>query len=235
MFFKTSITVATAALLGAAVAIPSSPFASENAVSAISKRGLDCNNPVWGLSREDCQHMSNIGFGLHGQEPPGQQRRHLDRLRWPHELFSCTNRASEGGPATIISSFVNVRQPYVTRSLPNVGDSGHRVHGAGHLRRVRRAQTTRATLLKDGQVFNAWGRVVDGPARETAERLAGAQHGRQQNGDVDVGRVPSQRGQDCEAGSQAGNPHIGYDEKGDPTDGCGGYENGGRLNVEFHN
>ncbi|TQW00875.1 cysteine synthase [Cordyceps javanica] len=262
MFFQSSIFAAVAALLSAAVAVPSAPFRSENAVSAISKRGLNCNSPVWGLSREDCQHMSNIGFGSMGKNNGGN-----NGAIWVgndgHTTFTFVNRADEGGPATITvvvwlqtdgqSSFVNVRQPYVTWSLPNTGDSVT-VSMAQGISGAFAALNHRITILKDGQVFNTWGEWSTGPyatvdvSREPnmgGNRMeiqtSGGCHANMdrcvfkcKNGNR-CGRSGEYYLQNCEPGSQGGNPHIGYDQWGNPSGGCGGLENGGHATVEFHN
>ncbi|ATY63396.1 hypothetical protein A9K55_008624 [Cordyceps militaris] len=274
MFFKTSTIAAVAALLRAGEALPPARNDSVNGVPAIGKRWLDCNRPVQGLSQDDCQHMSKIGFGSMGKNSD-----HDNGAIWVGgdgpTTFTFTNRADEG--VTVVmwlqtdykSSFVNVRQPYVTYSLPSPGDAvtvsaAQGISGAF-------AALHRDTTLRDGHIFNTWGEWSTGPYAT-----------------VDVSRLPNMDGdrieietpggcranmdrcvftckrasrcgasgeyslQSCEAHSQAGNPHIGHDHqfvipvgasertrnseadnlsRGNPTGGCGGFENGGHVTV----
>ncbi|OAA76698.1 hypothetical protein LEL_06382 [Akanthomyces lecanii RCEF 1005] len=248
----------SASALLACRALVASP---ENAVSAVEKRGLNCNNPVWGLSREDCQHMSNIGFGS-----MGKNENHDNGAIWVGNNGKTTatyrNSATEGGAASIIvvvwlqtdyvSSFVNVRQPYITWSLPNPGDTVT-ISFAQNIAGAFAALNHRITILKDGQVFNTWGEFSTGPyatvdvSREP--NMGGNRMEIQTSGgchaNMDKCVFKCHNGnrcgasgeyylQNCEPGSQPGNPHIGYYDN-NPSGGCGGFENGGHLDVQFHN
>ncbi|KAM3429080.1 hypothetical protein MY4824_008448 [Beauveria thailandica] len=233
---------------------------SENGVSSISKRGFDCSTPVWGLTHQDCQHMSDVGFGSMGKNMDGD-----NGVIWVgddgHTTFTFTNRAGADACLTVVvwlhtddyvSSFVNVRQPHVTWSLPGHGDSVT-VSMAPGISGAFAALHRGVTVLRDGQVFNTWGEWSTGP-----------------HATVDVSRQPRMDGnrmeietaggcranmdrcvfkcrhanrcgpegdwylENCEAGSQPGNPHFGFDHLGKHSGGCGGYENGGHVQVDFH-
>ncbi|KAM3505399.1 hypothetical protein MY11210_007990 [Beauveria gryllotalpidicola] len=231
----------------------------ENGVSAINKRSLDCSDPVWGLSHQDCQHMSDIGFGSMGMNSDGD-----NGVIWVgddgHTTFTFCNRAEDDYMTVVVwlqtdgeSSFVNVRQPYVTWSLPSHGDSVT-VSMAPGISGAFAALHRHVTVLRDGQVFNTWGEWSTGPyatvdvSREP--NMAGnrieieTSGGCRANMDrcvfkcIDGNRCGASGEyylEDCGAGSQLGNPHIGFDHQGNPTGGCGGIENGGHVHVDFHN
>lgn len=236
---------------------------SENNLATISKRGFNCGNPVWGLNRADCQHMSDIGFGSQGKNDRGN-----NGLIWigndgPNK-FHFTNRATEGGDASVTvvvwyakpydyeSSFVNVRQPYITYSLEHPGDSVT-ISVANGVSGAFAALNHRITILRDGQVYNTWGEFTTGnyaTVDVSREPNMGGNRmeihtggGCTSNMDRCVfkckngnrcGAKDSYYLQNCEPGSQGGNPHIGYYD-GQPSGGCGGFENGGDVYVDFHN
>lgn len=227
----------------------------------IEKRGLDCNNLVGGLIREDCEHMSNIGFGSQGKNDF-----YNNGIIWigddgPNK-FTYTNRADEGGPASIIvviwwanddaSSFVSSRQPYITYSLPNQGDHVT-ISVANGISGAFAALNHRITILRNGQVFNTWGEFTTGnSATIDVSRLPNMGGNRMEiytgggcNANMDRCVFKCKSGntcwerdtyylQNCDANSQPGDPHSGL-AWGQPSGGCGGFSNGGNVWVDLHN
>ncbi len=220
------------------------------------KRGNSCSNVVQGLLREDCEYMSSMGVSEMGLNEFGNNGRIWIGDDGPNEL-TFSNRAAS--PIIVLiwqsvgydSSFVHAVQPYVTYSLPNTGDSvvisvGDTISGA-----FAALYDRTTTLTQYGQVYNTWGEFTSGQyatinvSREPnmsgnrIEILSGG--GCVSNMDRCVFKCHSgnQCGkefeyylQDCDALSQDGNPHLGY-VNGQPEGGCGGWENGGKVQIDF--
>ncbi|KFH48517.1 hypothetical protein ACRE_006700 [Hapsidospora chrysogenum ATCC 11550] len=124
---------------------------------------------VGGLSFDDCQHMANIGMAGMGDNVFGNNGYIWVGNDGPN-TFTFTNRGS--APTTLIlwdnpqgdyeSSFMNVRRPKVSYSLPNSGDSvtislGNGISGGWS------TLTGRATTLSRwGQIYNTWGEFTTG-------------------------------------------------------------------------
>ncbi|RYP16834.1 hypothetical protein DL765_004855 [Monosporascus sp. GIB2] len=135
----------------------------------------NCASLAYGLTWEDCDWMSRIGMANQGVNPTWN-----NGLIWigndGEYTFTFTNAASYPGvehvPLTVIiwnfppgdfeASFMNVRQPQISYSLPRTGDSvtisvARDVSGAfGALY----GRTT--TLSQWGQLYNTWGEFTTG-------------------------------------------------------------------------
>lgn len=224
---------------------------------ANSKRSIVCVNPVPGLPREDCEYMRSIDVSEMGINDFSNNGRIWIGDNGPNKL-TFTNRADV--PATLMiwhnadfqSSFVSARQPYVTYSLPITGDSVV-ISVGGNVSGGFAALYDRTTILSPyGQVYNTWGEFTSGPyatinvSREPNMRGNSMEirtgGGCVSNMETCVFKCKSGNScwqdntyylQNCEA--QAGNRRFGYDANGQPQGGCGGWENGGVVQVDLFN
>lgn len=131
----------------------------------------DCSAPVQGLNVADCQHMSDIGMAGMGDNSFANNGHIWIGGDGPN-TFTFTNRAATGVPITLIlwdnpagdyqSSFMNVRTPKVSYSLPNVGDSVTVSLGNGISGGWSALNGQRTTLSPYGQIFNTWGEFTTG-------------------------------------------------------------------------
>lgn len=157
-----------AAAIGLASAAP-----ADKAPAALQRRGFDCSAPVNGLSQEDCQHMSNIGMAGQGKNDFGNNGNIWIGNDGP-STFTFTNDATNPSPVpvTIIvwynapydyqSSFMNVRTPMVSYSLPNIGDKVTISLADGVSGGFAALNNHETTLSQYGQIFNTWGEFTSG-------------------------------------------------------------------------
>ncbi|KAJ3495746.1 hypothetical protein NLG97_g3174 [Lecanicillium saksenae] len=225
-----------------------------------AKRGIaSCSNLVQGLLQEDCEYMSRIGVDGMGFNDWNNNGKIWIGGDGPN-IFTFANQADV--PVILLiwldvdfdSSFVRTRKPYVTYSLPNPGDTVVVSIDDGISGAFAALYDRTTPLTPYGQVYNTWGEFTSGPyatinvSREpnmggnSMEIVTGG--GCVSNMDTCVFKCYGNDVcwqdntyylKDCEAGSQPGNPHIGYDAKGQPQGGCGGWENGGVVQIDFLN
>ncbi|RYP66062.1 hypothetical protein DL769_006124 [Monosporascus sp. CRB-8-3] len=227
-------------------------------------RAPNCASLAHGLTLEDCNWMTQIGMADQGVNPTSN-----NGLIWIGDdgeyTFTFTNDASYPGvqdvPLTVIiwnfppgdyeASFMNVRQPQISYSLPRTGDSvtisvARDVSGAfGALH----GRTT--TLSQWGQLYNTWGEFTTGEwATVDVSRLVNMGGNDMEitvrdNGCVsDMNRCSfwcknnmltcGESGTydlvNCAPGSQPGATYGTWDGI-NPEGGCQGWGNGGHLDI----
>ncbi|KAG9256201.1 uncharacterized protein F5Z01DRAFT_498460 [Emericellopsis atlantica] len=161
-----------AVLAGLAATAPVSTTSKNDTTSrndTISLQAADCNAPVAGLSFEDCLHMNNIGMAGMGDNPFWN-----NGYIWIGDdgsnRFRFTNTG--GVPRTLIlwdfadgdyqSSFMNVRRPKISYSLPSSGSSVTISVGSGISLGYATLNNRQTTLSRWGQIFNTWGEATTG-------------------------------------------------------------------------
>jgi hypothetical protein len=225
--------------------------------ATVRKRGLECSSLSFGLSDEDCLHMSNIGMAGQGDNAASPTGNIWIGDDGPNTL-NFTNQS--GGPITVIvwdaplsnyvASFVNVRQPKISYSLPSTGNwvSVSVENGvSGGWSALVNGQTQ---LSQYGQIDNTWGEFTTGNyatvdiSREV--NMSGTQMSARTSGgcisDMDTcvfvcksgntcGEAGSYTLQNCQPGSQ---PGATYGEvENNPTGGCQGWSNGGHIDISL--
>ncbi|KAK4211901.1 hypothetical protein QBC37DRAFT_466771 [Rhypophila decipiens] len=240
------------ALAAAAVALPAIPAGHSTMAMRL---GMDCNNPVQGLSRDDCNYLRDIGFAGFGQNPTGNSNIWIGG-NGPN-VFTFTNKAN--ADVTLImwdqsleyaSSFVAAHAPKITYSIPRGGQVKLSLQNgvSGAYSAIYRGQTK---LSQWGQVGNTWGEFTTGDwatiniSREI--NMAGNTFvAKVSTGCVaDMNRcsfVCKNNANTCgDKGTYdligcAGQPNgaSGLDWLGQPAGGCQGWSNGsGRIDAEF--
>ncbi|KAH7025878.1 uncharacterized protein B0I36DRAFT_365527 [Microdochium trichocladiopsis] len=255
-------------LLGAAAAgtIPNAGVSrivrdvATEAVGEISAASFSCGSLASGLSKADCDHMSNIGMagqGVNSKSSSGKIWIGTDGAN--QFIFKNTGA---GPPLTVIvwdfpagdyeASFMNVRKPKIAYSLPNVGDSvtvsvGNGVSGAFSF-----LANHKTVLSQYGQIYNTWGEFTTGDyATVDVSRLVNTRGNPinikvQKNGCVSnmdkcvfqcknsaltfCGESGSYNLVNCENGSQSGASKGTWDGI-NPEGGCQGWSNGGKLEI----
>ncbi|KAF7921429.1 uncharacterized protein EAE98_004542 [Botrytis deweyae] len=250
MLFSISSIVAGMSLLSLALAAPAVP-----GEVTLEKRGFSCNSPVAGLTAADCKHMSTIGMAGMGTNAKAANGAVWIGTQGPN-TFVFKNSAA--APVTVIiwtqaagdyqSSFMNARKPQVSYSL-----------GAGQSVTISMANGVsggwaglydqKTTLSQYGQVFNTWGEFTTG-AYATVDVSREINMGGNAM-TIQVGSCTSSMSKcvftcksgntcgnagtysliNCAAGSQTGATY-GL-ASGQPSGGCQGFNNGGKVSVTF--
>jgi len=224
---------------------------------AMSKRNFDCSNPVYGLTTNDCNHMSSIGMYGQGVNAQGN-----NGLIWigndGPNTFEFTNNGEGGAPVTLIiwnnpagdysSSFMNVRIPQISYSLAN-GESITISMANGVSGGWAGLYNEESNLTQYGQINNWWGEFTTGDyatfdiTREV--NMGGNPMVIEVDGcTADINRCVFQcySGNTCGdsqtyelvgcgEGSQPGATYGVYG--GNPSGGCQGWSNGGSLSISF--
>lgn len=220
-----------------------------------------CDGLVPGLNAQDCQWMSNIGMAGQGDNVLSNNGYIWIGNDGPN-TFTFTNEATNPSPVPVTlilwdmppgdyeSSFMNVRRPKVSYSLPNIGDSVtiSLVNGvSGGWAALNNHATT---LSQWGQIFNTWGEFTTGSyatadvSREVnmegnsmSIRTSG---GCVSNMDtcvftcysgVSCGDPGTYQLLNCAPGSQPGASYGLFD--GNPSGGCQGWSDGGHLDISL--
>jgi hypothetical protein len=227
----------------------------------MQKRSFSCSSLVTGLSSADCQWMSSIGMAGQGTNAVSNNGNIWIGGDGPN-TFTFTNQASSPSavPVTLIlwdnpandyqSSFMNVRTPKISYSLPNVGNSVT-ISLANGVSGGWAALNNRATTLSQyGQIYNTWGEFTTGSyATVDVTRLVNM-GGNTMSVKVSTGCVSNMNTcvftcnsgntcgdsgsyslLNCAAGSQPGASYGVYD--GNPSGGCQGWSNGGHLDISL--
>ncbi|EMR64710.1 putative candidate effector 5 protein [Eutypa lata UCREL1] len=173
--FSSKLSIALFGLLGLAAAVPAANLQAETVArsdeSHLVARGPDCNNLASGLTLEDCEHISSIGMANQGINPTSN-----NGLIWIGNdgdyTFTFTNGASNNVPVTVViwnfpagdyeASFMNVRQPQISYSLPTANTSvtisiARDISGG-----FASLQGHATTLSQWGQIYNTWGEFTTG-------------------------------------------------------------------------
>lgn len=224
-----------------------------------SKLAPDCNMLVPGLNYDDCVHMYNIGMAGMGDNVVGNNGYIWIGDDGPN-TFTFTNNAAEEMPITLIiwdfadgdyeSSFMNVRRPKISYSLPYVGSSVTISLANGISGGWSALNNHVTTLSQYGQVYNTWGEFTTGEwATVNVSRLVNM-GGNQLSVNVATGCVADMNmcsfhckwgANECgESGSYDllqctpdVNPNASYGtwDGINPEGGCMGWTNGGHLDV----
>ncbi|ESZ98554.1 hypothetical protein SBOR_1086 [Sclerotinia borealis F-4128] len=252
MFFSTSSIVAGMSLLSLALAAPSIPGAS-----TLKKRGFSCASPVAGLTAADCTHMSTIGMAGMGTNSKAANGGVWIGSQGPN-TFVFTNGAAT--PVTVIiwtqaagdyqSSFMNAKRPQVSYSL-KAGQTVTISMANGVSGGWAGLYSGQTTLSQYGQVHNTWGEFTTGAyatvdvSREV--NMGGNAMSIQVSGCTSnmskcvftcksgstCGEAGTYSLANCAAESQTG-ATFGF-AGGQPSGGCQGFNNGGKVSVTFSN
>lgn len=215
---------------------------------------FNCNNVVRGLSKDDCNHMANIGFKSQGQNSFSNNNAIWVGTDGPNK-FVFTNNAN--APVTVVmwhatdyqSSFVNAVPAAITYSLAKQGDSVTISTANGVSGAWSSLVNRQTTLSQYGQVFNTWGEFTSGNfatvdvSREVnmggnPMGIVVTNNGCQSNmgrcvfqckSGNSCGEKNTYNLVNCENGSQPGATHGTRD--GQPEGGCQGWTNGGTLKI----
>lgn len=225
------------------------------------RAAFDCNNPVRGLSREDCNYLRDIGFAGYGQNPTDKSNSIWIGDNGPN-VFTFANKAN--ADVTLIlwtsadfpddmkfaSSFVSAHPPKISYSIPRGGQVKISLrHGiSGAYSAVYRGQTK---ISQWGQVGNTWGEFTTGDWATINISREVNMNGNKFVAKVSTGCVADMNrcsfvckggASTCgEAGTYelvgcAGQPNaaFGIDPWGQPAGGCQGWSWGsGRVEAEF--
>ncbi|KAK0616782.1 hypothetical protein B0T14DRAFT_604990 [Immersiella caudata] len=154
-----------AVVLGLAAVVAAAP--AQEVTSSLSPRAFNCNNPVTGLNKGDCEYLSRIGFAGMGSNPTNSDSRIWIGNNGPN-IFTFTNRASVDIVLVLwdssngyASSFVTAHAPKLTYSIPR--GSSINVSLANGVTGAYSAIYDRTTVISpNGQVFNTWGEFTTG-------------------------------------------------------------------------
>ncbi|KAI6781614.1 uncharacterized protein J7T54_005325 [Emericellopsis cladophorae] len=227
--------------------VATTPVSVSSRNSTFSLQAADCNAPVAGLSFEDCLHMNNIGMAGMGDNPFWNNGYIWIGDDGPNR-FRFTNTG--GVPMTLIlwdfangdyqSSFMNVRRPKISYSLPGSGSSVTISVASGITLAYATLNNRQTTLSRWGQIFNTWGEATTG-------------NGWPGSATINVSRLVNMNGnpQSCKNGlSECGEsgsydllrctPDVNPDSgtgwlNGNPEGGCYGWDNGGDIYISLGN
>ncbi|KAK7750497.1 hypothetical protein SLS62_007576 [Diatrype stigma] len=278
--FTSKLSVALFGFLGLAAAVPSAhshihaekklarSSISSSGESELRARGPNCGSLAFGLTLDDCEHISSIGMADQGLNPTTN-----NGLIWIGNdgdyTFTFTNAAGYAGadnvPVTIViwnfpaydyeASFMNVRQPQISYSLPMTNSSvtisvARDISGG-----FAALQNHNTALSQYGQVDNTWGEFTTGDyATVDVSRLVNMAGNAMDITVRDNGCVASmdrcvfecKNGADscgdsgtydllgCDNGSQPGATYGSYDGV-NPDGGCQGWGANGHLDIVLRN
>ncbi|KAH6871417.1 hypothetical protein B0T10DRAFT_450427 [Thelonectria olida] len=261
MLSPVSTVTALLAVAGFACSAPAAAHGGGSIDALIQKRSFSCNNLVTGLNSGDCQWMSTIGMAGQGTNAVSNNGNIWIGGDGPN-TFTFTNQASSPSnvPVTLIlwdnppndyqSSFMNVRTPKISYSLPNVGNSVTISLANGVSGGWAALNNHATTISQYGQIYNTWGEFTTGSyATVDVSRLVNM-GGNTMSVKVSTGCVSnmntcvftcyngntcgtsgSYQLVNCAAGSQPGASYGMYD--GNPSGGCQGWSNGGHLDISL--
>ncbi|KAK5652998.1 hypothetical protein OQA88_9284 [Cercophora sp. LCS_1] len=246
-------------LFGVVLGLAALATAAPAANSTVAVRAaFNCNNPVGGLNKADCEYLSRIGFAGTGSNPTSNANSRIWIGGNGPNVFTFTNRATNPNADIILvlwddsqgfaSSFVTAHAPKLTLSIPYGGtvtvSMANGVTGAYSA--LYRHVTT---ISPNGQVFNTWGEFTTGQwATINISRLVNM-GGNSFSARVSTGCVADHTR--CSYVCKSGNTcwvSGSYDLIGcrdqpnnnawyggaDPEGGCAGWDNGsGRIAAEF--
>ncbi|KAI9647262.1 hypothetical protein NHQ30_003645 [Ciborinia camelliae] len=251
MLFSTSSIIAGMSLLSLALAAPAALSSSSTAQS------FSCASPVAGLTAADCTYMSTTlkmaGMGTNAQAPNGGV---WIGSQGPN-TFPFTNNAAV--PITVIiwtgaagdygSSFMNARAPQISYSL-NAGQTVTISMANGVSGGWAGLYDRKTTLSQYGQINNTWGEFTTGAyatvdvSREVnmkgnsmSIQVAGCTSDMSKcvftcnGGNNTCGAAGTYSLTNCAPGSQPGATYGLYG--GQPSGGCQGFNNGGKVTVGF--
>ncbi|KAK0725491.1 hypothetical protein B0H67DRAFT_480101, partial [Lasiosphaeris hirsuta] len=218
---------------------------------------FSCGSLAYGLSVEDCEHMAVIGMAGQGQNAIGEKGAGIWIGSEGPNTFTFINTAKV--PVTVIvwyramgddkSSFVGARAPKISYSLPFVNDAvdislGNEVPGGWS------AVYNRSTKLTPyGQIDNTFGEFSTGTyATIDVSRLV-TMSGNPMTVKVSGGCLADMKtcvyacNSETDSCGAAGtysllncrgaNAVQSVDPDGNPTGGCGGWSNGGHVDIMF--
>ncbi|KAK3375886.1 hypothetical protein B0T24DRAFT_698485 [Lasiosphaeria ovina] len=240
-----------AVVLGAASLAAALPTFHNVTGTTFAAAGFGCDNPPWGLSRDDCNYLSSIGFAGPGSNPSGGSNIRIGNGGPNTMTFSSPNtdvvlvmweRVDDA------SAFVAVNRPRLTWSLPRGSsvtvslDNG--VSGAWSAIYGRQTR-----LAWTGVVENTWGEFTTGGSATvniSREPNMGGNNfvARVSTGcqaDMDHCSYVCKQGNSCwQSGSYS---LIGCTEQpnnnayfggADPSGGCQGWSNNGHIDAYFY-
>lgn len=236
----------------------------DNASLAAATRQFSCASLAYGLSAQDCNYMASIGMFSQGRNDVANNGNVWIGSDGPN-TFTFTNAA--GVPIVLIvwyqppgdgqASFMNVRQPQVSYSLPASG-SAVQISAANGVAGAWAALYNHATRLSPyGQISNTFGEFDTGAwATADVSRLVNMAGNAMRIGVFHSAAASSSDAlcvsdlhtcaYTCKSGGASScgasgtyelincsGPHtgVGTDGAGNPTGGCQGWSNGGHLNV----
>ena len=245
---KFTSVLSTLALVGSTVAAPA---------RSVLKRGFDCTAPVAGLSVDDCNWLSQIGFLEQGLNPTTDPGTGLWIGNGGPNSFVISNTG--GQPMSVIvwiqmagdfqASFPNARQMQVTYSLPTQNSTVTISMQNGISGALSFVQTGVTALSQFGQVGNTWGEFTSGTGATFDVSREVEMNGLPMSSRTPVGCVSDMNtcvfqcpaGQEscetgyslvnCDNGSQPGASSGTFD--GAPSGGCQGWENGGVVTINL--
>ncbi|KAH8886070.1 hypothetical protein GQ53DRAFT_348289 [Thozetella sp. PMI_491] len=253
----------TLPLLASMLAVAAAaPLAEVPAVEgSLDKRSFSCSTLVSGLNAGDCQHMSDIGMYSQGSNSYTSNGNIWIGSNGPN-TFTFTNNATSPSPVSVtlimwdnppldyVSSFMNVRTPKVSYSLPNVGDSVTISVANGISGGWAALNNHVTTLSQYGQIYNTWGEFTTGDYATVDVSREVNMGGNIMSIKVSTGCVSDMNtcvfqcksgntcGEsltydlvNCTSGSQTGATYGLYN--GNPSGGCQGWSNGGHIDVSL--
>ncbi|KAH8886339.1 hypothetical protein GQ53DRAFT_844886 [Thozetella sp. PMI_491] len=228
----------------------------------IEKRTPNCAALVSGLSLADCNYIKSMGMAHQGVNARSSNGNIWIGSGGPN-TFTFTNRAEtpSKAPITLViwdapagdysASFMNVKQPKITYSLPNYGDSVT-ISVANGISGAWSPLTNRATTLSQyGQIYNTWGEFTTGAYATVDVSREVKMNGNimsikvKKNGCVSdmntcafqcksgnsCGESGTYKLVNCANGSQPGASYGVFN--GNPSGGCQGWSNGGHLDIDL--
>ncbi|OAQ71944.1 hypothetical protein VFPPC_12677 [Pochonia chlamydosporia 170] len=229
---------------------------------SIEKRGFACDTMTQGLTKDDCEYLSSIGMSGQGVNAKSPNGNISVGDQGPNKLIF-TNQANK--PVILLvwqsiredfeSSFLKVRKPKVSYSLPKQGDKvtvslANAVSGGWSVVIDRKTQ-----FSSHGQIDNTWGEFTSGEnatvnisrlinmsgTRMSARTSGGCMAG--MNTCVFVCRSNNTCGEsqtydlkNCKSGSQPGATWgLLVNGKGEenPEGGCQGWKDGGQVSIDL--
>ncbi|KAK3939967.1 hypothetical protein QBC46DRAFT_364395 [Diplogelasinospora grovesii] len=226
--------------------------------SHVPKQAFTCvtgTTPTYGLTSEDCAYMASIGFaGL------GRNSLTNNGLIWigtdGPNVFTFINGA--GYPIILImwyaapldyqASFMNIRIPQISYSLPQTGDAVaismvNDIAGAWAA-----LEDYRTPLSSFGQIYNTFGEFSTGASATTDVSRLVNMGGSQMTIKTPAGCLSNLNtcAYECITGNSCGKTgtyqlvncegpgaEVGRDKDGNPTGGCQGWNYGGKIDVVF--
>ncbi|KXJ87616.1 hypothetical protein Micbo1qcDRAFT_215454 [Microdochium bolleyi] len=232
-----------------------------NSEGGMSIQAFGCSSRPAGLNQKDCEYMSKIGMAGVGANSKSSSSKIWIGTNGPNK-FTFKNSGS-GGPVTLIlwdfppgdyeASFMNVRAPKISYSLPKPGDSvtvsiANGVSGAfAHL------ANHKTKLSQWGQIYNTWGEFTTGQwATVDVSRLVNTKGNGiamkienngckshftkcyftcKDGGVSSCGESGTYKLVNCAPGSQPGATYGTLN--GNPEGGCQGFPNGGKVTIDL--
>jgi hypothetical protein len=245
--------------------------------TVIEPRSFSCSSLAYGLNTADCNYMSTIGMAGQGTNARSNNGQIWIGSDGPN-TFTFTNQATSPSAVSVMqagfysrksgsmankmsrlilwyqapgdgeASFMNVRKPMVSYSLPSVGNSVT-ISVANGISGAWAALNNHATVLSQyGQIYNTWGEFTTGNSATVDISREVNMGGNYMSLVVSTGCVANMNTcafqcysgntcgasgtyelVNCAAGSQTG-ATTGY-YNGNPAGGCQGWSNGGHIDI----